>query len=227
MFKKYGIITIFLLSLLVIAGCGKVWVAGTSSNLQKCHALCDKEATMYKAYWVDMKTQCYSNCQEIEAINQKWGNTEQTDTNTNKNESTTTNEESTTTNGETTTTNEEVMTNADCDNLCRSAIWLTASAEERKSCVVSCKAEIRVQSKDVSDCNNIETESEGLITEYSCIASKAINQKNPTYCAKIDNNDDRDVCYVWLAQELSDKSLCNKISNEENKVYCNMIFTQE
>ncbi|MFA7717584.1 MAG: hypothetical protein WC875_02620 [Candidatus Absconditabacterales bacterium] len=81
MFKKHGLIIICCLSLLVIAGCGKIGITKkpttttttttVSSNLQKCQALCDKQAVMYKDVATNYKTSCYSNCQEIEALNQR------------------------------------------------------------------------------------------------------------------------------------------------------------
>lgn len=80
MLKKYSIIIISCLSLLVIAGCGKIGITKkpttttttkVSSNLLKCQALCDKQAVMYKDIASNYKANCYSNCDQIEAINQR------------------------------------------------------------------------------------------------------------------------------------------------------------
>ena len=211
MLKMYSITLIFCLSLL-ITGCGKSWTTGTSDNLQNCKSVCDQQAVMYKDAATNYTTSCYNNCENIETMNQeKEGNKEW----------------NITTNEETVTTDEDMMTNEDCDKYCNSTLWIKASSEEKKSCVLSCKAEIKIWSKDINDCNNIETESEGLITKYSCIATKAIDQKNPWFCAEIENTDDKDSCYVAVAQSTLDKSLCDKVSSEDNKTYCNMIFSQE
>ncbi|MFA7717860.1 MAG: hypothetical protein WC875_04045 [Candidatus Absconditabacterales bacterium] len=133
----------------------------------------------------------------------------------------------TTVNGENTTTTEETMTNEDCDQLCSSYLRANATSEEREGCLSSCKAEVKIQSDNISDCNDIETTSEGLINKDSCIATKAIDQTNLTYCEKIEDEMVLASCYTAIAQENNDKSICNRIKNEENKTYCDMMFSQE
>lgn len=80
MFKRQSLIIIWCLSLLVIAGCGRIGISKkpttptttkVSSNLQKCQALCDKQAVMYKDISSNYKANCYNNCNEIEVINQR------------------------------------------------------------------------------------------------------------------------------------------------------------
>lgn len=229
MLKKYSIIIFSCLSLLMITGCGKSTTNGISKNLQKCQSTCDQLATMYQGQETNYKTNCYSNCDEIEAGNQeKWGNTdwgnidwENTDGGTIDNGWTTT------TDGDTTTTNEEVMTNKDCNVFCGSYMRANATSEEREGCLVSCKAKVKVQSDDISDCDNIETSSDGLIDKDTCIATKAIDQKNLAYCEKIEDEMVVASCYIAIAQDSNDKSICNRIKNGENKAYCDMMFNQE
>lgn len=219
MLKKWSIIIIFCLSLLLIAGCGKSASNGTSKNLQNCRSTCDQLSVMYKDAADTYKTSCYSNCEKIEAKNQgNWRNVDENNADDGTKD---------TADNEETTTTEEVMTESDCDTMCHSNIRLTATAEERAGCALSCKVGIKVGSNDINDCNNIETFSEGMFTKDSCIASKAISQKKVEYCKIIQDEQTIAGCYIGIAQANNDKSICNKIENEENKAYCNVMLSQE
>ncbi len=225
-----SMIIIVCLSFLVVAGCAKIWKIGTigaSKNLQNCQSLCDKQAVLRGDQAATAKATCYNNCEEIDAIS-KWSTGNVTNGSDANEEDTATDEDTTTTTDEeTTTTEEETLTNADCDVLCRSSIWLAATAEERKSCALSCKAGVKLWSKSINDCDGIEALSEGLMTKDSCIATKAVAQKKPEFCANISDAETKDGCYIALAQDSQDKSICNNIKNEENRNYCNIIITQE
>ena len=174
---------------------------------------------MYKDAADTYKTSCYSNCEKIEATNQEnWRNVDENNADDGTKD---------TADNEETTTTEEVMTESDCDTMCHSNIRLTATAEERTGCVLSCKVGIKVGSNDISDCNTIEAFSEGMFTKDSCIASKAISQNKVEYCKMIQDEQTRDGCYIGIAQANNDKSICNNIKNEENKAYCNIMLSQK
>jgi hypothetical protein len=71
MLKKNGIFIVFCLSLLLVAGCGKLGTSGTSDNLKTCQSTCDQLSVMYKDAADTYKTSCYSNCEKIETMNEK------------------------------------------------------------------------------------------------------------------------------------------------------------
>lgn len=219
MFKKYSIIVLCLLSL-VIVGCGKSGTSNTSNNLQNCQSLCDQQAVMYKDQAANYKSSCYSNCQKIETMNQE------RNANGDLNNYNISDSDVSDSDEETTTTDDEIITEADCDKMCNSNIRLSATTEERKECEKSCKMGIKIGSDNINDCNNIEIESEGMFTKDSCIATKAVDQNKIEYCEMIEDEQTIATCYIGLAQANNDISICNKIKNEENKAYCNMILSQ-
>lgn len=53
-----------------------------------------------------------------------------------------------------------------------------------------------------------------------CIQGKAIDMKKPEYCEKIEDALIKDTCYVNLAGEMEDTSLCKNISNNLMKLGC-------
>lgn len=140
---------------------------------------------MYKDAADTYKTSCYSNCEKIETTNQEkdvngeQGNNDVTDTNEG-----------------TIITDEEVVTEADCNTMCNSSIWLAATAEERADCTLSCKVGVRIGSDNINDCNNIETFSEEMFTKDSCIANKAVDQNKIEYCKMVKDEQTIATCYM-------------------------------
>lgn len=80
--------------------------------------------------------------------------------------------------------------------------------DEVLSCKNTCEAAVKFESKDISACNDLE----GILKD-TCIIDKAEDQKKAEYCQLISNQTYRDTCYVTVAEETNDPSICNNIAD--------------
>jgi hypothetical protein len=87
------------------------------------------------------------------------------------------------------------------------------------SCETACRASAEFESDDVNDCGNLKG-----ILQTGCITEKARDQRMPEYCEQIDAGSFRDTCYITVAEELNDISICNKITNNIYRQVCTQQF---
>lgn len=119
-------------------------------------------------------------------------------------------------------TNEET-TNV---NDCRKGCDIIAGTVSKEDCYNLCETSKQLESDDINDCDDIEKTSGGFVTKDICIQNKAIEEKNPDYCEKIEASINRDACYMWLAEDMENYKLCDKISNDIIKTSCMQEYTE-
>lgn len=112
----------------------------------------------------------------------------------------------------------------DCKKWCELLSNETVSKED---CYNLCETSKKLESNDISDCDDIEKTSGNFVTKDVCIQDKAIQAKNPEYCEAIENEINKDSCYMSLASDLNNKNLCDNISNEIIKSTCMQEETEE
>lgn len=193
MIIKYAkkITTIVLISGILISIAWCGQKAKTSDALTQCYTSCDEATSSYGA---ETQQQCYASCDQIDIINQD--------------------------NQPTTDVQEKISTNADCEQVCTSALFANATQDEQKKCTVSCQTSVKIASAELSDCDDIENISDNTVTKDACIMSKATTQKQWDYCQYIQDNTTIGACYTAIAQNTKNPELCNKIQNETEKTVC-------
>lgn len=92
--------------------------------------------------------------------------------------------------------------------------------DQKQSCYDICKAANKISSDDIEDCNEIQDTDSSFITKDVCIQSKAVQMKKPEYCDMVEDKNMKDSCYLGVADEMNDKSLCQKIENSILKLGC-------
>lgn len=98
---------------------------------------------------------------------------------------------------------------------------------KKQDCYNLCETSKKLESDDISDCEDIEKTSNNFVTKDTCIQDKAIQTKNPEFCEAIENGINKDACYMGLADDLKDKSICEKITNDIIKTTCKQEDTEE
>lgn len=107
---------------------------------------------------------------------------------------------------------------------------------------VSCYFKLAVEKQDVSICDeikflsigkNIEDLNEEELDELnafsatfayehinSCYIDVAVKNEDPSFCNKLDSQDNKDFCYSEVAKEILDPSICDKVQGENVKTSC-------
>jgi len=67
---------------------------------------------------------------------------------------------------------------------------------KKDDCYALCETSKKLESDNISDCDNIETTSNKFITKDICIQDKAIQERNPKYCGNISEARMKDACYI-------------------------------
>lgn len=117
-------------------------------------------------------------------------------------------------------TDRQEMSNSDVAD-CKQWCDLMANKNMSKDdCYKLCDTSQKLESNDISDCDEIEKTSWWFITKDICIQDKAIQTKDYTYCKSIEAEINKDSCYMSLASELKNKDLCENISNEILRTAC-------
>jgi len=112
----------------------------------------------------------------------------------------------------------------DCKKWCELLINETVSKDD---CYKLCETSKKLESNNISDCDDIEKTSGNFVTKDVCIQDKAIQAKNPEYCQVIENEINKDSCYMSLASDLNNKILCDSIRNDIIKATCMQEETEE
>lgn len=206
MTKKNIIVLLLSTFLVCVAWCGKLNDANVSNiineenNLKKCQMLCDKEATMYPELASQVKQSCYSNCNEIAALNKRTENNTTTTENT---------QEETQVNDD-----DETLSMDDCNQGCRLGV------QEIEGCMEACKANILLQTANINDCNKLVELSKDIMSKGTCITIKATEHNKPEWCNLIDETDEKDMCYYSIVEWTKDRTYCNNMTDPETKEYC-------
>ena len=168
-----------------------------SDTLNQCYTMCDQKTS---SYGIQAQEQCHASCKQIDAINQQ--------------------------NNPTPDIQEKITNNADCKQVCTSALFANATADEQKKCIVSCQTSVKIASADLNDCNDIDTISDHTITKDACIMSKATTQKQAEYCQNIQDSNMVSACYTTIAHDTKNPELCTNIPNETEKTVCTTTANQ-
>lgn len=119
------------------------------------------------------------------------------------------------------------MTNSEI-NECKKWCNIIANDDTKKNdCYTLCETSKKLESNDISDCENIEETSNGFITKDICLQDKAIQTKNADVCDAIENEMNKDACFMGLANDLNDKSICERLASEILKTTCVEENTEE
>lgn len=88
------------------------------------------------------------------------------------------------------------------------------------------QANTSFDSSDAVDCDNLEKTSGGLVSQDACFRDNAIKTKDYIFCGKVENPFNKYACYVGLANDLQDISLCSYIDDEIIRLTCEEQFTE-
>ena len=111
----------------------------------------------------------------------------------------------------------ETSTLNDCKKGCD---MLANETTKKQDCYTLCETSQKLESNDISDCEDIDKKSNNFITKDICIQDKAIQAKNPKFCESISETGLKDTCYMWLASEMKDITVCNAIKDTSIKSAC-------
>lgn len=115
---------------------------------------------------------------------------------------------------------QDTNTKVDVKECIKGCNILYTDAKQRQSCIEICNLADKISSDDIEDCKNITDTNPMFITQDICIQSKAIQMKKPEYCDMIEDVNIRDGCFLTIAEEINDRSLCDKIENVFVKMAC-------
>lgn len=110
------------------------------------------------------------------------------------------------------------MTNTDVAECKKGCDILYKDANQKEACYDICETAQKVSSSDIEDCKDVQNTT--FVTEDICIQSKAIQHHKPEYCELIEDENIKDSCYLGMADEMNDKSLCSQIKNSLIQAAC-------